>query len=88
MGTYRHFVRAESDAPPIKAVTQTACSAGVYIFRVTGHGYSTGDQLLFIGFLGSPTLNAIYTITVLDADRFSISFDCAYASPSLGFVQL
>lgn len=88
MGTYRHLVRAESDAPPVQTTTQTGCSAGVYTFRVDGHGYTTGDQLLFSGFPGSPSLNTIHTITVIDSDRFSIVFDCAYASSGNGNVQL
>lgn len=51
----------------------------------TGHGYTTGDQLWLTGIQGTTELNGQYvTITVLDADSFTIGVDTtaygAYAS--------
>lgn len=70
-------------------------------FEVTGHGYVTGDVVLFSGLYstqftaGMPQIDSIpFVITVVDANNFTINFDVnqsAYtalaASPTGAFVR-
>lgn len=53
-----------------------ASKANPGVLTVTGHGLSTGDTVLVKGVFGMTELNNnTYTITVVDADSFSIGVD-------------
>ncbi len=40
--------------------------------RVDGHGFGTGDEVLIADVLGNTAANGTFTITVVDADRFTL----------------
>lgn len=42
------------------------------IINLTSHGYSTGDQIFITDTNTVPTINGIYTVTVINANSFSI----------------
>lgn len=81
-----------------QVVSITKAAAGVV--TVTGHGYSSGDVVVFQGLYASPTTGMQqiaeipFTITVIDADSFSIPWNTnqsAYTaltgSPATAFVK-
>lgn len=90
MGTYRHLVRSEENAPEIKDVTSVLASGGFYVIQCVDHGYSVNDQVILTGFVENPTINGTHTVSeILSSFRFKINV-AASGSPTTetGFVQL
>ena len=56
-----------------KTITGTA-SGTVTTFLVSGHGRATGETVTISGDTSTPPANGIFTVTVTDADHFSVPF--------------
>jgi hypothetical protein len=54
-----------------KAIT-AASNASPIIITSAGHGYATGDRVMVEGVVGNTAANGSWTITWVDADRFSL----------------
>lgn len=55
--------------PPITAAT----NAGPIVITSNAHGLTTGDQVIVSQVRGNPAANGLWTITVVDANRFSLN---------------
>ncbi len=55
-----------------QAIT-AATNASPIVATVTGHGYSTGDELVIEGVGGNTAANGRWIVTVIDADTFSLN---------------
>ena len=77
--------KATDAAKNIEELSQGGIGSSIATVKITGHGYSTGNEVIIAG--NAPTsYNATTTITVLDADHFT--YPLVYAPPavSLGTV--
>ena len=57
-----------------KAITSTAYGDPATTFLVPGHGRATGETVTISGDTSTPPANGIFTVTVTDADHFSVPF--------------
>lgn len=73
-------------AATVSGTTKTISGAvalnGLVELTATAHGYSTGNMVLLTGIVGTTEANGIYTLTVVDANHFTIpvTFTNAYTS--------
>ncbi|MEI7774139.1 MAG: hypothetical protein WCK17_05140 [Verrucomicrobiota bacterium] len=57
-----------------KAITSTAYGDPATTFLVPGHGRAPGETVTISGDTSTPPANGIFTVTVTDADHFSVPF--------------
>ncbi len=74
----------------VSSFTAPATVGNPTILTSTGHGLSTGSVVLVKNITTgtfSPAINAHYTVTVIDANTFSIPVNCTVANTNLGSFQ-
>ena len=68
----KRFFRVNSEV--IRAVAITgATSANPIVITAPAHGFSTGNQVQISGVQGNVSANGVFTITVVDANTFSLN---------------
>jgi hypothetical protein len=65
-------VRGVKTGPPIKAITG-ATNANPISITCTAHGFTTGDKVFISGVVGNTNANGGYTITVVNANAFTLN---------------
>ncbi len=75
------------DAEEVLAAAKTitgATNASPIVITATGHGYSTGDNVKVSGVAGNTAANGRWTITVIDANSFSLNGSAGNAAYTSG----
>ena len=70
--TGKRFFRVSSELVQTAPITG-ATSANPIVITATAHGFTTGDQVQISGVLGNTTANGTFSITVIDANSFSLN---------------
>ena len=65
-------VRGIKAGPPVRDVTAATNNSPIKITAV-GHGFSTGDKVFISGVTGNTAANGGWTITKVDADKFTLN---------------
>ena len=68
----KRFFRVNSEVIRTVAITG-ATSANPIVITAPAHGFSTGNQVQISGVQGNVSANGVFTITVVDANTFSLN---------------
>jgi hypothetical protein len=68
----KRFFRVASELVQTAAISG-ATSANPIVITANAHGFTTGDQVQISGVQGNATANGTFTITVIDANSFSLN---------------
>jgi hypothetical protein len=71
-----------------KTITGAVALTGLVKLTATAHGYSTGNVVLNTGIVGTTEGNGLFSITVIDANNFTIPVTFVNAYTSGGTAQL
>jgi hypothetical protein len=69
----KNFWQGDPSAWPTTPITGTANSSGKVEVTCLGHGYTTGYSIKISGVVGTTEANGTWTITVVDADHFTLN---------------
>lgn len=95
MADYRHFIRKESDIPPLVDVVGVLSAfnlgADRYVLQMNPSGFAVGQEIMLSGFVANPLLNGVQKIIIVQIvqGRIFIELETPTVPPpdETGFAQ-